>query len=109
MSLSRTSVSGAAVALFLLASLLGSPPARAHDLWINHGNYSSPNGEHCCGAQDCQTLAPDAVKVTPGGYSLKNGEVVPFSEAIGSEDGQYWRCKRQDGSRRCFFAPQPAT
>jgi hypothetical protein len=104
MSLSRSAVSGASIALFLFAA-----PATAHDLWINHGNYSSPNGEHCCGVQDCQSLAPDAVKITPGGYSLNNGEIVPFSEALGSEDGQYWRCKRQDGSRRCFFAPQPAT
>ena len=33
-------------------------------------------------------------------------EAVPFSEALPSPDGEFWRCKRPDGSRRCFFAPQ---
>jgi hypothetical protein len=32
---------------------------------------------------------------------------VPFNEAQPSPDGEYWRCKRPDGSRRCFFAPPP--
>jgi hypothetical protein len=84
-------------------------PAHAHDFWINWGGYRSPTGEHCCGDNDCKMLAPDEVKITPRGYALVNGEVVPFSEAQTSEDGQYWRCKRYDGSRRCFFAPQPGT
>src|SRR5262245_61926059 len=26
-----------------------------------------------------------------------------------SPDGEFWRCKRPDGSRRCFFAPPPST
>jgi hypothetical protein len=48
------------------------------------------------------------VNVTPAGYRLQaNGEIVPFNEAQPSPDGAYWRCKRPDGSRRCFFAPPP--
>jgi len=45
------------------------------------------------------------VHVTPAGYRLVNGEVVPYGEVQASRDGEYWRCKRPDGSRRCFFAP----
>jgi hypothetical protein len=36
-------------------------------------------------------------------------ESVPFAEAQPSPDGEFWRCKRPDGSRRCFFAPPPST
>ena len=87
-----------------------SSPASAHDFWINHGNYTSPT--KACIAAVTTTAArstPDEVKITPRGYALMNGELVPFSEAQPSEDGEYWRCKRYDGSRRCFFAPQPSS
>jgi hypothetical protein len=29
---------------------------------------------------------------------------VPFSEALPSPDGNYWRCQ-WGGTRKCFFAP----
>jgi hypothetical protein len=35
-------------------------------------------------------------------------EAIPFSEAQPSLDGEFWRCRRPDGSRRCFFAPTPS-
>ena len=101
MTLSKTALAGAVLALFWY-----SPPAAAHDFWINHSGYKSPTGEHCCGNNDCFAFSSDEVTITPSGYSLPTGEVVPFSEAQTSEDGAYWRCKRYDGSRRCFFAPQ---
>jgi hypothetical protein len=83
--------------------------AFAHDHWINHGNYVSPvDGVHCCGDNDCFQIANDDVKVTAGGYLVVSlNEVVPFKEAQKSEDGHFWRCKRPDGKRRCFFAPPP--
>ena len=94
----------------ILAFLAFSAPAAAHDFWINHSGYKSPiDGTHCCGNNDCFSFSADEVKVTASGYSLPTGEVVPFSEAQQSEDGAYWRCKRYDGSRRCFFAPQPSS
>ena len=101
MTLSKTVL--AAITLILLST---SPPAAAHDFWINHSGYKAPTGEHCCGNNDCFSFSADEVKITPSGYSLPSGEVVPFSEAQQSEDGEFWRCKRYDGSRRCFFAPQ---
>jgi hypothetical protein len=86
-------------------------PAFAHDFWINHGNYKSPaDGSHCCGNNDCFTVPASDMKPTPAGWLIESiGEVVPYSEAQTSEDGEFWRCKRYDGSRRCFFAPQPSS
>jgi hypothetical protein len=83
--------------------------AFAHDHWINHGNYVSPvDGVHCCGENDCFEISDDDVRVTASGYLVVSlNEVVPFREAQRSEDGHYWRCKRPDGTRRCFFAPSP--
>jgi hypothetical protein len=97
-------VLGAGIALALFCA-----PAFGHDFWINHGHYKSPTGEHCCGPNDCQRVDAASVRITPRGYQLVGGELVPFAEAQTSEDGEYWRCKRYDGSRRCFFAPQPSS
>lgn len=77
-----------------------------HDLWINSNDYKSPiDGSHCCGKEDCKIVPELNVRITPNGYALSNGELVPYAEVQISEDGDYWRCKRHDGSRRCFFAP----
>ena len=105
MTSSKTAFAGAVLAMLAISS-----PAAAHDFWINNSGYRSPvDGSHCCGDNDCRAYAPDAVRVTPTGYALPTGELVPFSEALKSEDGEYWRCKRYDGSRRCFFAPMPSS
>ena len=75
----------------------------AHDSWISRGAYRSPvSNEWCCGEGDCFMVPGHQVHVTPAGYRLVNGEIVPFSEVQPSPDGEYWRCKRPDGSRRCF-------
>jgi hypothetical protein len=92
--------------------VFGTETALAHDLWIAHGRYTNKmTGELCCGENDCVMIAEEDVKITPGGYLLKSGEVVPYEETMKSEDGQYWRCARFDKakSRRCFFAPNPAS
>jgi hypothetical protein len=112
-------VSGAVIALaFLCAPAFGQTMDDAGHMhrttlhatfWINNGHYKSPTGEHCCGPNDCQRVDAEAVSITPRGYELVGGELVPFAEAQTSEDGEYWRCKRYDGSRRCFFAPQPSS
>lgn len=98
-----------AACCILLALAAFCAPVHAHDFWINHGGYESPDGVHCCGENDCFMLMPENVKITQRGYELSNGELVPFTEAQPSEDGEYWRCKRYDGSRRCFFAPMPGS
>lgn len=104
----------------LLLTLLLISPAIAHDFWINGKRNGA--GEWCCGAGDCALMDPKSVAATSRGYVV-NGwgtiegskvrefyhESVPEPEAMPSPDGQFWRCKRPDGSRRCFFAPPPNT
>lgn len=88
-------------------------PAWAHDdaEWINHGRYHSlADGSHCCGPNDCFVVPAEHMSALPSGWNINTtGELVPYRETQSSEDGQFWRCKRHDGSRRCFFAPQPST
>src|SRR5262245_28438752 len=90
----------------IIAAMLLATPASAHDSWISQGSYRNGAGEWCCGEHDCFVVDPP--RVTASGYVLSNGEVVPFAEAQPSQDGAYWRCRRPDGSRRCFFAPPPS-
>jgi hypothetical protein len=114
----------------LVLSVL-SAAAIAHDTWISRGSYRNPAGEWCCGAEDCGVVAPNAVKAITGGYSLRGpvtygvgvtgnesdgpthqeniNETVPYSQSLPSPDGAYWRCKRPDGTPRCFFAPPPGS
>jgi len=113
--------------LFALAALAG--PAPAHELWIN--GTRNPAGEWCCGAEDCGVVDGKGVHVSPRGYDLRGSvtygeavtgnaadgptrreqvnETIPFNQALPSPDGAYWRCKRPDGSPRCFFAPPPGS
>lgn len=94
------------LAVAALACLLASN-AIAHDSWISREERKNAAGEWCCGDGDCAIV--DGVKETAEGYLLPSGELVPFSEAQPSPDGAFWRCKRFDGSRRCFFAPPPGS
>jgi len=90
-----------------LACVLIVSPVFAHDNWISRGGFRGPkNGEWCCGANDCFVVAAQSVKPNGVGYELSDRkEVVPYEEALPSTDGQYWRCQRPNGTRRCFFAP----
>ena len=116
--------------LFAGVSLFSST-ALAHDLWINRGAYRNPAGEWCCGAEDCGVVSKGAVHAIKGGYSVIGpvtygeavtgnpadgptvqqnvDETIPYSQALPSPDGAYWRCKRPDGTPRCFFAPPPGS
>lgn len=91
----------------------------AHDSWISRGGHRNAAGEWCCGDGDCFVVPKERIMMTGEGYVIIQGplagvgpqqyEAVPFSEAQPSPDGEFWRCKRPDGTRRCFFAPPPAT
>ena len=93
--------------LLVIPSLLVASLALAHDSWISRGALRNAAGEWCCGEGDCSIVPSEQFHIAVSGYLLYNTETVPFSEAQPSPDGSYWRCKRPDGSRRCFFAPPP--
>jgi hypothetical protein len=97
----------ARVPLLALACLFFTTTAFAHDNWISRGGFRGPkNGEWCCGANDCFVVPASLVRVNGTGYEITNRqETVPYEEVLPSIDGQYWRCHRPDGTRRCFFAP----
>jgi hypothetical protein len=98
---------GPAVVGLCAVVLIGSTstPASAHDSWISRGGLRNGAGEWCCGEGDCFIVPPKNVSTGVGGYTLFGQETVPYAETQPSPDGEYWRCKRPDGSRRCFFAP----
>ena len=81
----------------------------AHDSWISKGGYRNAAGEWCCGEGDCFVVPGEQIQMTGDSYILFGAERIPFTEAQPSPDGAFWRCKRPDGTRRCFFAPPPAT
>ena len=91
----------------LIAVLITASSAHAHDSWISRGGFRGPqNGEWCCGASDCTVVDAQSIKTGEAGFVLNpTNEVVPYMEALPSVDGQYWRCHRPNGTRRCFFAP----
>jgi hypothetical protein len=98
--------------------------AYGHDSWISRGSYRNAQGEWCCGEADCWMIQPKDVETKADGFHVTlrmataphpgdmpaavGFEIVPYHEAMASKDGMYWRCKRPDGSRRCFFAPPPS-
>ena len=75
--------------------------------WIMRGQHRNAAGEWCCGENDCVVTTAQTVSLPAPGYRLPSGEFVPQAEAQPSPDGQFWRCSRPDGTRRCFFAPPP--
>lgn len=107
-------------AVLLLAAVLMTvfgmaTKARAHEHWINEGRYTGKGqaaDEWCCGEGDCFIVKG---KVQGDGSAVvfdnegKIAEIVPREEVQPSADGQFWRCRRYDGSRRCFFAPLPGS
>lgn len=97
------------LALALASFLLIAADTAAHDSWISRGGLRNGAGEWCCGEGDCFVIPGQSVRLAADGYHLFEAETVPFTEAQPSPDGAFWRCKRPDGSRRCFFAPPPNT
>jgi len=92
------------VCLALLGPLLVFP-GEAHEQFNGKRNQM---GEWCCGVGDCFEMPKSIISMDGKGYWLFKLEHVPFAEVQPSMDGGFWRCKRPDGSRRCFFAPPPA-
>jgi len=99
------------LALAMLVATVLFHSSAAHDSWISNGGFRSPvSNEWCCGAHDRAAIPAERVHTNGVGYEVLIGhlEIVPYNEALPSSDGQYWRCHRADGSRRCFSRPNPA-
>jgi hypothetical protein len=94
--------------LLVIVAVLSTTAASAHESWISRGGHKNAAGEWCCGVGDCFVIPGQSVSTTAQGYRLFGSETDPYSEAQPSPDGAFWRCKRPDGSRRCFFAPPPS-
>jgi hypothetical protein len=96
------------LAAVLVTATLSLAGAHGPAEWIQRGNYRNAAGELCCGERDCFELSGEDISITEAGYFVKSiRETVPFSEALPSPDGNYWRCQ-WGGSRKCFFAPPPS-
>ncbi len=96
-------------ALVLIPTLLVASLALAHDSWISRGALKNSAGEWCCGEGDCFVVPRESISMNGSGYMLFGFELVLFNEAQPSPDGAFWRCKRPDNTRRCFFAPPPGS
>lgn len=106
------SIIGILVLFIMAAALADGPPSHRHptgEEWIMRGGKRNTAGEWCCGEGDCFKIPGEQISETPDGYLLFGRERVPHAEVQPSQDGLFWRCKRPDGTRRCFFAPPPST
>src|SRR3954466_3987698 len=99
------------LALAFVTFALVIPDTSAHDSWISKGGHRNAAGEWCCGEGDCFIVPKEQVSMNAAGYSISRApavgsgpwfrEQIPFSEAQPSPDGEFWRCHRSDGARRC--------
>lgn len=93
-----------AIALGALVYVLAKPVG-AHS-WYDYA---------CCSEKDCRPIPFDAVTVTPDGYRVPSGDVIPFSStkikptpAEDVEQRFHW-CTvagKDTGHTLCLFVPQ---
>lgn len=88
----------------IVAIMLWAKPASGHESWISNGSFKNKAGEWCCGTNDCKELGYTPRPVY-GGVLLNNGEMVPQSEIMPVSPEGWVVCRRNDGTRRCTFAP----
>jgi hypothetical protein len=104
--------------------LRSDPRARraglAHDYWADGKPIPNWVKASCCGPADAHHLRPDQVhRVSDDYYEVDdyhgNGGKIPFSQALPSQDGDYWIFYRDDAANvsgssgqsevYCFFVP----
>jgi hypothetical protein len=108
----------------ILALLLLTVPALAHDSWMSQGNYKNSKGETCCNENDCKILPVTKVRATSDGYIIETDwgtELIPYKEVLDSQDNNYYRCVMPDyaydflgrdyqsnphSKTRCLFVPK---
>ena len=94
------------------ATLALVAPASAHDYWADGKPIPNWVKASCCGPADAHHLRPDQVHRVSDDYYEVDGYYhrVPVSQALPSQDGDYWifyRDDRSDGQSGmyCFFVP----
>src|SRR3990167_6454740 len=98
--------------VIIVVSILTTAPASAWSEadWIDAGAFKGIDGTLCCGPLDCFPVARGDIEARADGsfYIRSLDETIPRHEAQWkSPDGRYWRCKKPNGQRRCFFVPPP--
>lgn len=104
----RPSLGARAIAL---TTVFMVTPAWSHDWYTGYANPIT--GEACCNVDDCQRVSPETVKASPKGWIVApNGEVVPYKQALRSQDRDFhvcrrgaWRQQSQPGPIVCLFTP----
>jgi hypothetical protein len=94
------------------ATLALAAPASAHDYWADGKPIPDWVKASCCGPADAHHLRPDQVHRVSDDYYEVDGYYhrVPVSQALPSQDGDYWifyRDNLSDGQSGiyCFFVP----
>ena len=94
------------------AILALAAPASAHDYWADGKPIPNWVKASCCGPADAHHLRPDQVHRVSDNYYEVDGYYhrVPVSQALPSQDGDYWifyRDNLSDGQSEvyCFFVP----
>ena len=100
----------------VLAALLFTTPALAHDQWANGKAVPDWVKSSCCGPADAHRLEPDQIHHSDLGFYTVSG-VVDFSDAqriedslvLPSQDGHYWLFfsggYNNNNTVYCFFVP----
>jgi len=96
------------IVILCIAALVCTVRAsKAHDNptdWIGKERRQNAKNEYCCGEGDCHPIPMREIIMTPGGYRLPSGDVIPFDKAAPSADEFFWTCE-WGGERKCAFAP----
>lgn len=86
----------------LALALLCASPAFAHNEWANGAKIPDWVKSSCCGPADAHHLNPDQVTRDGDVYHVVGyGRPIPVSQALPSQDGDYWIFYREGGSEQC--------
>jgi hypothetical protein len=90
--------------------ILFNSAASSHDFWSNGEPVPAWAKQWCCGKSDVHRLHAASIHIMPDGYHVDGlNNVLPFSKAMPSPDGQYWAFFKEDEGPEahvsCFYAP----
>ncbi|MDE2096638.1 MAG: hypothetical protein KGL39_05270 [Patescibacteria group bacterium] len=97
-------------ALVMIATLLASASAIAHDQWSNGEPVPKWIKQYCCSNNEVHRIDAGAVHLTDEGFMIDgNSHVIDPTHVFPSQDGDYWAFfairDGEPGPVWCFFAP----